>query len=50
MGDHPINDVEGARRAGMRPIYINAFDSDVHPENVTEIRSLRELLDIAVIG
>ena len=46
VGDHPVNDIEGARRAGMRPIYINAFDGPLHPENVTEIHTLSELTEI----
>ena len=46
VGDHPVNDVQGSRAAGMRPVYINAYGSDLHPDNVTEIRSLSELLDI----
>lgn len=46
VGDHPVNDIQGARNADMRPVYINAYGRDVHPENVTEIRSLTELLDI----
>ena len=46
VGDHPVNDVQGSRSAGMRPVYINAYGSELHPDNVTEIRSLSELLDI----
>lgn len=46
VGDHPVNDIQGARNAGMRPVYINAYGRNVHPENVTEICSLTELLDI----
>ena len=46
VGDPPVNDIEGARRAGMRPIYINAFDGPLHPENVTEIHTLSELTEI----
>ena len=46
VGDHPVNDIQGALNAGMRPVYINAYGRDIHPENVTEIRSLTELLDI----
>lgn len=46
VGDHPVNDVEGARTAGMRPVYINAFGRGAHPAGTQEIRSLRELLDL----
>lgn len=46
VGDHPVNDIQGAASAGMRPIYINAYDKDVHPEGVTEIRTLSEVLDV----
>ncbi len=46
VGDHPVNDIEGALAAGMRPIYINAFGRDFHPAGVPEIRSLHELLEL----
>ena len=46
VGDHPVNDIQGAKSAGMRPVYINAFGSDVHPEDVPEISSLSQLLDM----
>ncbi len=46
VGDHPVNDIEGAAAAGMHPIYINAARRDTHPENVKEIHSLSELLDV----
>lgn len=46
VGDHPVNDVEGSRAAGMHPVYINAFGADDHPENVPEITSLTELLEL----
>lgn len=46
VGDHPVNDIQGAACAGMRPIYINAYDKDVHPEGVTEIHTLSEILDV----
>ena len=46
VGDHPVNDIEGAAAAGMRPVYINAARRDFHPDNVIEIHSLRELLDV----
>lgn len=46
VGDHPINDVQGSRSAGMHPVYINPYGSDTHPDNVPEIRNLKELLDL----
>lgn len=46
VGDHPVNDVQGAQSAGMRPIYINVFGRDACPAGVSEIRNLKELLDI----
>lgn len=46
VGDHPVNDIEGARAAGMRPVYINAFGADIHPENAAEIARLTELLEL----
>ena len=46
VGDHPVNDIEGARRAGMRPIYINAFDGSFNDTAATEIYTLSELTEI----
>ena len=46
VGDHPVNDIEGAAAAGMRPVDINAARRDFPPDNVIEIHSLRELLDV----
>ena len=30
----------------MRPVYINAFRADIHPENAAEIARLTELLEL----
>ena len=46
VGDHPVNDIQGSRSAGMRPVFINAFGRDDHPEGVAEIHSLTELLEL----
>lgn len=46
VGDHPVNDIEGARRAGMTPIFIDAAGNTTPPDNVTIVHSLHELLDI----
>ena len=43
VGDHPVNDVQGSRAAGMRPVYINAFGADLHPEGAPEIHALSEI-------
>lgn len=46
VGDHPVNDVQGSRAAGMHPIYIDAYGGCTPPDNVPEIHNLRELLDL----
>ena len=46
VGDHPVNDVEGARRAGMTPIFTAEAGITLPPDNVTVIHALSELLDI----
>lgn len=46
VGDHPVNDIQGAAAAGMRPVFINVARRDIHPDGVIEIHSLRELLDV----
>ena len=46
VGDHPVNDIRGARSAGMHPVYINAYGGDTHIENVPEITNLREILHL----
>ena len=46
VGDYPCNDIVGAQRAGMTPIYIDVFDRNDPLDNVTRITSLTQLLDI----
>lgn len=46
VGDHPVNDVQGAQAAGMHPVFINAYGRSEPVPNVPEIRSLTELLDL----
>jgi HAD superfamily hydrolase (TIGR01549 family) len=52
VGDHYEKDVLGAQSAGFRPVWIVREERDLpsgdtpHDENVTMIKSLRELLDI----
>ena len=43
VGDHPVNDLQGSRSAGMHPVYINAFGADIHPEGAPEIHALSEI-------
>lgn len=44
VGDHPVNDIAGALGAGMKAIYLNSTDRSEHPESVTEVKHLREIL------
>ncbi|MDD4546589.1 MAG: riboflavin biosynthesis protein RibF [Oscillospiraceae bacterium] len=46
VGDHIVNDIGGALAAGMRPVYINAYDKDEHVENIPEIKNLNELFEL----
>lgn len=50
VGDDPVEDVESARRAGMRPVWINragaSWPASVSPAEA-EIGDLRALLDLA---
>lgn len=46
VGDHPINDIQGARGAGMQAVYLNTRDLDEHPEGVTEVAKLADILNI----
>ena len=43
VGDHPVNDLQGSRSAGMHPVYINAFGADIHPEGAPELHALSEI-------
>lgn len=48
IGDHPVNDIQGARYAGLTPVWLEGYMSWVEgiekPRHV--IRELRELMDI----
>ncbi len=44
VGDHPQNDVRGARDAGMQAVYLNSRQLDEHPDGVPEIARLGDLL------
>ncbi len=46
IGDHPINDIQGATSAGMRAIYLNTRELDEHPDGVPEIHKLADILNI----
>ena len=46
IGDHPVNDVEGALQAGFQAMWMNALDKDwEHPKSLTvpEIKNWKEL-------
>lgn len=45
VGDHLVNDVQGAASAGMQPVFMNAVGVDTCPPGVREIRRLDELLE-----
>jgi len=48
VGDHPVNDVQGAREAGMRPVWVEGFqpwDPSVKKPEFT-IQTLPELLPL----
>ncbi len=44
VGDHPVNDIEGAGAAGMRPVFMQASGRFAPPDGVPVIRSMDELL------
>ncbi len=46
VGDHPINDIQGAASAGMQAIYLNTRELDEHPEEVPEVHGLVDILNI----
>lgn len=39
VGDHPINDLQGAVNAGMQPLYMDAFALHNAPENIPAVTS-----------
>ena len=46
IGDHPVNDVEGALQAGFQAMWMNALNKDwEHPKSLTvqEIKNWKEL-------
>lgn len=42
IGDHPVNDVQGATQAGMQALLLAGFHADV-PSHVTQITHLEQL-------
>ncbi|MBN1994398.1 MAG: HAD family hydrolase [Anaerolineae bacterium] len=44
VGDNPVNDIEGAQNAGLRPILMNPDNDLLPPPGVIKIRRLGELL------
>ncbi|WP_028559729.1 HAD family hydrolase [Paenibacillus pinihumi] len=49
VGDHPVNDIEGAAAAGMRTVWIQVnqpWREGVKAEPLKTIRQLNELLDV----
>lgn len=46
VGDHPINDIQGAIGAGMQAIYLNTRGLTEHPDGVPEVLCLADILNI----
>ena len=46
VGDHPVNDIEGAIGAGMRAVFIDTRSPSCAFDDVPVIRSLSELLTL----
>ncbi len=46
VGDHPVNDVQGAIAAGMQAIYLNSRGLDDHPDGVPEVARLKDILSM----
>jgi putative hydrolase of the HAD superfamily len=49
VGDHPVYDVQGAREAGLRTVWVNRTDAawpDEHEEPDLTVRHIGELLDV----
>ena len=46
VGDHPINDIQGATSAGMQTIYLNTRGLTEHPDGVPEVHKLQDILDM----
>ena len=46
VGDHPVNDIQGAQNGGMRPVYIDVHGQHADPPGVMRIAALTELLPL----
>lgn len=47
VGDHPVNDIQGALGAGMKAVWMNyGYFKDQCKEDVPEIKKIIELLDL----
>lgn len=46
VGDHPINDIQGATSADMQAIYLNTRGLDEHPDGIPEVHRLADILNI----
>ncbi len=46
VGDHPVNDIQGATSAGMKAIYLNTRGLDEHPDGVPEVHRLADILSV----
>ncbi len=46
VGDHPINDIQGATSAGMQAIYLNTRGLAEHPDGISEVHKLEDILTI----
>jgi len=52
VGDHPINDIQGAKKTGMTTVWISEFTThkEIPPEADYHIRSLSDLSKILGIN
>lgn len=46
VGDHPINDIQGAKSAGMKTIFLNTRELPEHPDGVPEVSRLVDILNM----
>ena len=50
VGDHPVNDIEGALGAGMKAVFMDACSSFPAPAGVPRVTSMRELTEKLISG
>lgn len=46
VGDHPVNDMEGAAAAGMRPVFMDACGTFAPPEGVERVTGMAQLVSL----